>query len=169
MQLQFSLIKWDNNFNNSHFLSDTNIVNFSVPQKNICNFLPAFKNDTPIIVGILFPVPQNYDPTTARDSFFFPRNFYLFTYLFMPAVENQLPIVGIIFPVPQIMISANCWGFFFNVNTFFKWVPTLKSRVTYDLDTDLDTRHHNPQIIGEVGSPLYLATPVSTTDIYKNS
>ncbi len=33
----------------------------------------------------------------------------------------------------------------FNVNTFFKWVPTSKSRVTYDLDTDLDIRHHNAQ------------------------
>ncbi len=53
----------------------------------------------------------------------------------------------------------------FNVNTFFKWVPTSKSRVTYDFDTDTTTH----KIIGVVGSPLYLATPVSTTDIYKNS
>ncbi len=51
----------------------------------------------------------------------------------------------------------------FNVNMFFKWVPTSKSRVTYDLDTDFDTSTH--KIIGVVGSPLYLATPVST-DIY---
>ncbi len=33
-------------------------------------------------------------------------------------------------------------------------------RVTYDLDTDLDTTTH--KIIGVVGSPLYLAMPVST-------
>ncbi len=53
----------------------------------------------------------------------------------------------------------------FNVNTFLKLVSTLKSRVTYDLDTDrvtydLDTTTR--KIIGVVGSPLYLATPVST-------
>ncbi len=30
-----------------------------------------------------------------------------------------------------------------------------------------DTTMH--KIIGVVGNPLYLATPVSTTDIYKNS
>ncbi len=36
------------------------------------------------------------------------------------------------------------------------WVPTSKSRrMTYDLDTDLDTTTH--KIIGVVGSPLYLA------------
>ncbi len=58
---------------------------------------------------------------------------------------------------------------FFNVNTFFKWVPTSKSRVTYDLDTDLDTDITMHKIIGVVGSSLYLAKPVSTTDIYKNS
>ncbi len=29
----------------------------------------------------------------------------------------------------------------FNVNMFFKWVPTLKSRMTYDLDTR--HQHHN--------------------------
>ncbi len=46
----------------------------------------------------------------------------------------------------------------FNENTFFKWVPTSKSRVTHDLDTDT-TMH---KIIGVVGNPLYLATPVST-------
>ncbi len=45
----------------------------------------------------------------------------------------------------------------FNVNTFLKSVSTSKSRVTYDLDTT--TR----KIIGVVGSPLYLATPVSAT------
>ncbi len=33
-------------------------------------------------------------------------------------------------------------------------------RVTYDLDIDLDTTTH--KIIGVVGSPLYLATPIST-------
>ncbi len=54
---------------------------------------------------------------------------------------------------------------FFNVNTFLKSVSTSKSRVTYDLDTDrvtfdLDTTMH--KIIGVVGSPLYLAMPVST-------
>ncbi len=53
----------------------------------------------------------------------------------------------------------------FNVNTFLKSVFTSKSRVTYDLDTDrvtynLDIKTH--KIIGVVGSPLYLATPVST-------
>ncbi len=49
-------------------------------------------------------------------------------------------------------------GHFFNVNTFLKLVSTSKSRVTYDLDTDTTTH----KIIGEVGSPLYLAMPVST-------
>ncbi len=49
---------------------------------------------------------------------------------------------------------------FFNVNTFLKSVSTAKSRVTYDLDTDTDTTTR--KIIGVVGSPLYLATPVST-------
>ncbi len=53
----------------------------------------------------------------------------------------------------------------FNVNTFLKSVSTSKSRVTYDLDTDrvtydLDSIMH--KIIGVVGNPLYLATPVST-------
>ncbi len=53
----------------------------------------------------------------------------------------------------------------FNLNMFLKSVSTSKSRVTYDLDTDrvtydLDTTTHN--IIGVVGNPLYLATPVST-------
>ncbi len=62
----------------------------------------------------------------------------------------------------------------FNVNMFLKSVSTSKSRVTYDLDTDrvtydldtdrvtydLDTTMH--KIIGVVGSPLYLAMPVST-------
>ncbi len=47
----------------------------------------------------------------------------------------------------------------FNVNTFLKSVSPSKSRVTYDLDTDTTTH----KIIGIVGSPLYLATPVSTT------
>ncbi len=48
---------------------------------------------------------------------------------------------------------------FFNVNTFFKWVPTSKSRVTYDLNTDLDTdldtrhRHHNAQNYWSSGEP----------------
>ncbi len=39
--------------------------------------------------------------------------------------------------------------------------------MTYDVDTDLDTREDTitHKIIGVVGSPLYLA-PVSTTDIY---
>ncbi len=46
----------------------------------------------------------------------------------------------------------------FNVNTFLKSVSTSKSRVTYDLDTN--TTPH--KIIGVVGSPVYLATPVST-------
>ncbi len=54
----------------------------------------------------------------------------------------------------------------FNLNMFLKSVSTSKSRVTYDLDTDrvtydLDTTTH--KIIGVVGSPLYLPTPVSTT------
>ncbi len=49
---------------------------------------------------------------------------------------------------------------YFNVNTFLKSVSTSKSRVTYDLDTDLNTTTH--KIIGVVGSLLYLATPVST-------
>ncbi len=44
----------------------------------------------------------------------------------------------------------------FNVNTFLKLISTSKSWVTYDTDT---TTH---KIIGVVGSPLYLATPVST-------
>ncbi len=53
----------------------------------------------------------------------------------------------------------------FNVNTFLKSVSTAKSRVKYNLDTDrvtydLDTTTH--KIIGVVGSPLYLAMPVST-------
>ncbi len=56
---------------------------------------------------------------------------------------------------------------FFNVNMFLKSVSTSKSRVTYDLDTnrvtyDLDTDTITHKIIGVVGSPLYLATPVST-------
>ncbi len=56
----------------------------------------------------------------------------------------------------------------FNVNMFLKSVSTSKSRVTYDLDTDrvtydLDTNTTTHKIIGVVGSPLYLATPVSTT------
>ncbi len=55
----------------------------------------------------------------------------------------------------------------FNMNTFLKSVSTSKSRVTYDLDTDrvtydLDTGTTTHKIIGVVGSPLYLATPVST-------
>ncbi len=43
----------------------------------------------------------------------------------------------------------------FNVNTFFKWVPSSKSRVTYDLDTDLDTRHrhNNAQNYWSSGEP----------------
>ncbi len=62
------------------------------------------------------------------------------------------------------------------MNTFLKSVSTSKSRVTYDLDTDrvtydldtdrvtydLDTDTTKHKIIGVVGSPLYLATPVST-------
>ncbi len=45
--------------------------------------------------------------------------------------------------------------FVVNVNTFFKWVPNSQSRVTYDLDTDLDTqhRHHNPQNYWSSGEP----------------
>ncbi len=46
------------------------------------------------------------------------------------------------------------------MNTFLKSVSTSKSRVTYDLDTDIDTTTH--KIIGVVGSPFYLAIPVST-------
>ncbi len=54
----------------------------------------------------------------------------------------------------------------FNVKTFLKLVSTLKSRVTYDHDTDrvthdLDTDTTTHKIIGVVGSPFYLATPVS--------
>ncbi len=49
----------------------------------------------------------------------------------------------------------------FNLNTFLKSLSTSKSRVTYDLDTDLDTTTHKITVV--VGSPLYLATPVSTT------
>ncbi len=58
----------------------------------------------------------------------------------------------------------------FHLNTFLKYVSTSKSQVTYDLDTDrvtydlntdLDTTTH--KIIGVVGSPIYLTTPVSTT------
>ncbi len=54
----------------------------------------------------------------------------------------------------------------FNLNTFLKSVSTSKSQVTYDLNTDrvtydLDTTMY--KIIGVVGSPLYLATPESTT------
>ncbi len=53
----------------------------------------------------------------------------------------------------------------FNLNTFLKSISTSKSRVTYDLNTDrgtydLDTTIH--KIIGVVGSPVYLAMPVST-------
>ncbi len=45
--------------------------------------------------------------------------------------------------------------FGFNVNTFFKWIPTSKSRATYDLNTDLDTRHrhHNAQNSWSSGEP----------------
>ncbi len=61
--------------------------------------------------------------------------------------------------------KTSCISAFFNVNTFLKSVSTLKSRVTYDLDanldTDLDTTTH--KIIGVVGGPLYLALPVSPT------
>ncbi len=39
----------------------------------------------------------------------------------------------------------------FNMNTFFKWVPTSKSRVTYDLDTG--HRHHNAQNYWSSGEP----------------
>ncbi len=39
----------------------------------------------------------------------------------------------------------------FNMNTFFKWVPTSKSRVTYDLDTR--HRHHNAQNYWSSGDP----------------
>ncbi len=53
-------------------------------------------------------------------------------------------------------ISFNSGKMGFNVNTFLKSISTSKSRVTYDLDT---TKH---KIIGVVGSPLYLAAPVST-------
>ncbi len=81
--------------NNSHFLSDTNIVNFSVLQKNIRNFLPAFENDPPI-VGILFPVPQIMILQLRGILLSIPRNVL------------ELPIVGIIFPVLQIVMSANC-------------------------------------------------------------
>ncbi len=60
----------------------------------------------------------------------------------------------------QRQISQNFENFLhFNVNTFFKWVPTSKSQVTYDLDTDLDTDTTTHKIIGVVGSPstsLYL-------------
>ncbi len=43
----------------------------------------------------------------------------------------------------------------FNVNLFFKWEPTSKSRVTYDLDTDLNIqhRHHNAQNYWSSGEP----------------
>ncbi len=61
-----------------HFLSDTNIVNFSVLQKNICNFLPVFKNDPPI-VQILFPVPQIMIHQVRGILFSIPQNF-LFIY-----------------------------------------------------------------------------------------
>ncbi len=72
----------------------------------------------------------------------------------------------VLYTKSQSLYTLPCVGsfyYFFNVNTFFKWVPTSKSRVTYDLDTDTATH----KIIGV--SPIYLATPVSTTDIYKNS
>ncbi len=57
---------------------------------------------------------------------------------------------------------------FLNENTFLKSVSTSKSQVTYDLDTDRVTYDFNTdttmhKIIGVVVSPLYLATPVSTT------
>ncbi len=39
----------------------------------------------------------------------------------------------------------------FNVNTFFKWVPTSKSRVAYDLD--IRHRHHNAQNYWSSGEP----------------
>ncbi len=41
----------------------------------------------------------------------------------------------------------------------------MTSTPTTTPDTDSITH----KIIGVVGSPLYLATPVSTTDIHKNS
>ncbi len=75
---------------------------FSCSSKKVSNFLPAFKNDPPI-VGILFPVPQIMIRQLRGILFSIPQNFLLI-YLFMPAFENDLPIVGIIFPVPQIMI-----------------------------------------------------------------
>ncbi len=56
-----------------------------------------------------------------------------------------------------------------NLNTFLKSVSTSKSRVTYDLDTDRVTYDHDTDFdttthkIIVVGSPLYLATPVSIT------
>ncbi len=61
------------------------------------------------------------------------------------------------------------WFKLFNVNTFLKSVSTSKSRVTYDLDTDrvtydLDTNLNTTthKIIGVVGGPFYLASPIST-------
>ncbi len=79
LQSQFSLIDWDNNFNNFHFLSNTNIANFSVPQKSIY-ILPAFENYPPI-VGILFPVPQIMIHQLRGILFSIPQEiFYLFIY-----------------------------------------------------------------------------------------
>ncbi len=58
--------------------------------------------------------------------------------------------------IPTLLKNIFLWSTFFNVNTFLKLVYTLKSWVTYDLDTDrvtydLDTTTH--KIIGVVGSP----------------
>ncbi len=79
----------------------------------------------------------------------------------------------------SFLLTFNLLSINFNASTFLKLVSTSKSRVTYDLDTDrvtydldrdrvtydldtdFDTTTH--KINGVVESPLYLATPVSTT------
>ncbi len=85
----------------------------------------------------------------------YSQSIALFVPQFWMLLGHALRALTIRLTVGQMRIN---YFKYFNVNTFLKSVSTSKSRVTYDLDTHTTTH----KIIGVVGSPLYLATPVST-------
>ncbi len=140
-------------------------------------FVPNWqsKTDSPSVfhvkdVRLKQPTTPNFVSRKGRvcPSFILILKTRHFSYLLILIAFQHLPTI---ISTSYVLTADKVDTMPFNVNTFFKWVPSSKSRVKYDLDTDLDTRHrhHNTQIIGIVGSPLYLATPVYTTDMYKNS
>ncbi len=58
-------------------LFSVNCFYFSKKLQSICNFLPAFENDPPI-VGILFPVPQIMIHQLRGIIFSISRNFLIY-------------------------------------------------------------------------------------------